>query len=91
MQQRCQQLLPFISANAEQAQLAGVGEMGSHSMGDMGLEEQILFPTLPNSPKSDSKHGVWIVLRVLEVRGHSGTRLGFYVLFSLCLHVFMFP
>ena len=33
--------------------------MGGHSMGDMGREEQILFPTLPNSPKSDSRHGMW--------------------------------
>ena len=35
----------------------------------------------PNSPKSDSRHGVWTAWRVLEVHGHSGTRLGFYVLF----------
>ena len=51
MQQHCQRLLPLVSANAEQSQSARVGEMGSHSMGDMGHEEQILFPTLPTHPK----------------------------------------
>ena len=59
VQQCGQRLLPLISANAEEAQSTGVGEMGSHSMGDMDCEEQILLPTLPNSPKGDCKHGVW--------------------------------
>ena len=52
VQQQGQQLLHFISTNAEKAQLTGVKEMGCHSMGDMDCKEQILLPSLPNSPKS---------------------------------------
>ena len=59
VQQRGQRLLRLISTNAEEVQSTGVGEMGSHNMGDMDCKEQILLPTLPNSPKGDCKHGVW--------------------------------